>query len=327
MAMTGQSRFETNFIPPTARRILWVNETAPSLGDALMDTSARCLLQGRTIHLLTSNKNAGLFQGDDYFDQVFDDARQPKELHQECPYDLAILDSFSPRTITKKREVCADLPFVGLYGYLNGFEVHRTLFSYHRLGKLLGLDLQDIKGRRVVHHALGRVPATDSSCEPHPKPRIAVGIGGEWDFRTYKHWQRFIASVAEAVPDIQITLLGSTNGRSEASLLKSGLSRKIYLRNCVGSLSLYETCSELRRSDLYVGADGGLWHMASGCGIPTVALFADCALFDGGGQRVSRASPDQSCISLSVDSDVSQIDPCQVVDAVRRSLSICHRVG
>jgi hypothetical protein len=327
MAMTGQDLSEINFIPPTARRILWVNQTAPSLGDALMDTSARSLLQGRTVHLLTSDKNAGLFQGDDYFERVFDDARPPKELHQECPYDLAILDSFSPRTITKKREVSADLPFVGLYGYLNGFEVHRTLFSYHRLGRLLGLDLQDIKGQRVVHHALGRTPAADSSCEPHPKPRITIGIGGEWEFRTYKHWRQFITSIVEVVPDIQITLLGSANGQLEASRLESELSKKVYLRNCVGSLSLYETCSELRRSDLYVGADGGLWHMASGCGIPTVALFADCCLFDGGGQRVSRASPDQNCISLSVDSDVSQIDPCQVVGAVSRSLLLGNPLG
>lgn len=320
MALTGQGRLERNSIPASAQRILWINQTAPSLGDALMDTSARCLLKGRTVHLLTSEKNAALFRGDDYFERVFDDSQQTEVVHREYPYDLAILDSFSPRTIGRKRVVCPQLPFVGLYGYLNGFEVHRTLFSYHRLAKLLSLDLEDIKGGRLVHHALGRSPGTEYTSEPGPRPLIAIGIGGEWEFRTYKYWRRVIASLVEAVPGCQITLLGSANGRSDAKLLDSELSGTVHLRNRVGSLSLEETCSELRRSDLYVGADGGLWHMASGCGISTVALFADCALFDSDGQQVSRASPDQRCTSLTADRDVSQIEPSQIVEAIKQSL-------
>lgn len=327
MALTGQAPLERGSIPSSAQRILWINQTAPSLGDALMDTSARCLLKGRTVHLLTSDKNAALFRGDEYFEQVFHDSSKPKAIHQKQPYDLAILDSFSPRTLARKRLICPNLPFVGLYGYLNGFEVHRTLFSYHRLSKLLGLNLQDIEGRRVVHHALGKSPTNRNTGEPGPRPRIAIGIGGEWEFRTYKHWRRVITSLVEAVPGCQITLLGSGNGESEADLLESDLSGTVQLRNCVGTLSIYDTCSELRRSELYVGADGGLWHMASGSGIPTLALFADCALFDSGGRRVSRASPDQNCTSLTTDSDVSQIEPSKIVDAIKQSLGLCLSAG
>ncbi len=322
MAWTGQSCLEKKAIPVSAQRILWINQTAPSLGDALMDTSARCLLRGRTVHLLTSEKNAALFQDDDYFERVFDDTQGPEAIHREHPYDLAIVDSFSPRAISKKRLVCPHLPFVGLYGYLNGFEVHRTLFSYHRLATLLGLGLPDIEGLRLVHHALGRSPTTEKIYAPRRKPRVAIGIGGEWEFRTYKHWAKVIASLVEAVPGCQITLLGSANGRSEAELLESRFCGTGQLRNGVASLSLNETCSELRRSDLYVGADGGLWHMASGCGIPTVALFADCALFDDLGQRVSRASPDQNCVSITTESNVSKIDPTAIVGSVRRMLGV-----
>ncbi len=327
MAWTGQSSLERESIPPTAQRILWINQTAPSLGDALMDTSARSLLRGRTVHLLTAEKNAALFQGDDVFERVFDNPDGPGTVHMECPYDLAIVDSFSPRTIAKKMYVCPDLPFVGLYGYLNGFEVHRTLFSYHRIAKLLGLRSQDLLGKRVIHHSLGRSTGTERVPAQDSPIRIAIGIGGEWEFRTYKHWREVIDALIEAVPSCEVTLLGSTNGRSEALFLGSEFSWSGQLRNCVASLSLEETCSELRRSHVYVGADGGLWHMASGCGIPTVALFADCSLFDGAGKRVTRASPDQCCIPVLAERDVSQIHPHQIVLAIQQSLSLENSTG
>ena len=59
-SLFGQRRCLVEAVPPSVQRILWINLTAPSLGDSLMDLSARRLLAGREVHLLTSGKNAAL---------------------------------------------------------------------------------------------------------------------------------------------------------------------------------------------------------------------------------------------------------------------------
>ena len=47
-------------IGPEHKNILWINISAPSLGDSLMDLSGRVLLKDRTIDLYTDKKNANL---------------------------------------------------------------------------------------------------------------------------------------------------------------------------------------------------------------------------------------------------------------------------
>ncbi len=317
--LRGQRLLEQQRIPAQAQRILWINLTAPSLGDALMDTSGRSLLAGRCVHLLTSKANAALFAKDEFFEKVFEDANAAAVEHVDCPYDLVIIDSYSPRSMSKKIRVSKTLPFVGLYGYLNGFEVHRTLYSYHRLGLLLGLSLDDLIGRRRVHHRLGLPEKNDASTSPSQRI-VCIGVGGEWPFRIYRYWAQVLEQVLDSIEDVRIFLLGSDNGLVDATALTDRFSNSGRVFNLVGSLSIDESCRVLRKTDLYVGADGGLWHMASGCSIPTIALFADCALFNPDGTNTTRASPDQSCFSLSADNEVSEIDPHSVSQAVQQIL-------
>ncbi len=317
--LRGQRLLEQQRIPADAERILWVNMTAPSLGDALMDTSGRSLLAGRCVHLLTSKANAVLFADDGFFEKVFVDANAAAGEHVDHPYDLAIIDSYSPRSISKKIQVSKSLPFVGLYGYLNGFEVHRTLYSYHRLGLLLGLSLDDLIGRRRVHHRLGLPEKNDASTSPSQRI-VCIGVGGEWPFRTYRYWAEVLQQVLVSTEDVTMFLLGSNNGLADAMALTERFSNSGRVFNLVGTLSIDESCRILREADLYVGADGGLWHMASGCGIPTIALFADCALFAPDGTSTTRASPDQSCICLSANREVSEVGPHSVSQAVQQIL-------
>jgi Glycosyltransferase family 9 (heptosyltransferase) len=321
--LRGQRLLEQKRIPTDAERILWVNMTAPSLGDALMDTSGRSLLAGRCVHLLTSKANAALFADDDFFEKVFVDANAAALEHLECSYDLAIIDSYSPRSISKKIRVSKSLPFVGLYGYLNGFEVHRTLYSFHRLGLLLGLSVDHLIGRRGVHHCLGLLKKGDTSASAS-KRSVCIGVGGEWPFRIYRYWAQVLERVLDSIEDVKIFLLGSDNGLADATALTKRFLNSGRVFNLVGTLSIDESCRVLRKADLYVGADGGLWHMASGCGIPTIALFADCALFGPEGTNTTRASPDQSCISLSANREVSEIDPHSVSQAVQQILCNSH---
>lgn len=108
MVLSGQISYLARSIPPSAKRILWINQTAPSLGDALMDTAGRILLRDREVTLLTSAKNAVLFEHDQIYVNVYQDWRGCKTstLHQN--FDLVIVDSFSPRSMRLKRRVAPE---------------------------------------------------------------------------------------------------------------------------------------------------------------------------------------------------------------------------
>ena len=51
-----------------------------------------------------------------------------------------ICDAFSPRVLIQKLFIAPFTPYVGLYEFVNGFEVHRTYFSFGRMMELLDLS-------------------------------------------------------------------------------------------------------------------------------------------------------------------------------------------
>lgn len=315
-SLLGQRRRLVETVPPSVQRILWINLTAPSLGDSLMDLSARRLLAGREVHLLTSVKNAALYAGDPYISKVMTEVREARSEHARCLYDIVIVDSFSPRSLFPKARIASTCPLVGVYGFLNGFEVHRTLYAYARFGYLLQLPHEALHPRvtelRLGHDSKGET--LFSNFKKGAGATVAIGVGGEWAFRTYSGWLEVITILLNETPDLSIILLGSTNGLEDAARIERAVSSTQVL-NLVGEISLAESCSVLRVCNVYLGADGGLWHIASACGLPTVALFADCQLFNEDGEMVSRASPDQVCMSLVTQRDVNDISPAALSEA------------
>ncbi len=303
MSATGQIALCRDRIPDSAKRILWINQTAPSLGDALMDTAGRSLLQDREVTLLTSDKNIRLFEHDAVFQRVTSCWRDCKEWSKIDRYDLVILDSFSPKSLKFKFLIAPSAPLVGLFGFLNAFEVHRSIYSYRRMEKLLG-----ISPTSVVRLSHGIKPKVSSArFEP---PVIAIGVGGEWRFRTYPYWAEVLCQLLAS--GYKIVLLGSQNGVGEGLDLKRRFPAIIDL---VGKTNFSELVSILGQTTIYIGADGGLWHLASACGVPSIALHADCQLFNEEGVRVSRAPQQPICHDLHGHQDVSEIDPSVVVKA------------
>ncbi len=130
-------------IPKDTKRILWINLSAPSLGDSLMDLSGRVLLDNYEVDLLTDPKNSILYTDDGFFNNVFTEAKEIFYQNLSDSYDLFILDSFSPRVLRVMNAVSSNTPFVGMWGYLNGFEVHRTIYSFARICYLLGTEAFD----------------------------------------------------------------------------------------------------------------------------------------------------------------------------------------
>ena len=124
-----QKNLELLSILPNHQKILWINVSAPSLGDSLMDLSSRVLLAGRSVDLFSDAKNINLYLDDQYFNNVYSKASQLNN-HE---YDLVILDSYSTRSIKIKAKVAPNTVFVGMFGYFNGPEVNRILYLYHQM--------------------------------------------------------------------------------------------------------------------------------------------------------------------------------------------------
>ena len=297
---------ELNRIADDHSRILWINLSAPSIGDSLMDLSARVLLDGREVVLLTHPKNKSLFENDDCYSSVFSDYRELIAKYGKSYFDLVICDSYSPRVLSKKLTVAPFVPFVGLYGYLNGFEVHRTYFAFARMRELLALNKIDepIRPTLALHGKLEKQT---------PEVDVCISVGGEWSFRTYDQWYEVVSWLIEK--GYSVSLVGSENGVCDAARISENHPS---VRSTVGCLSLKEVCIEVAKAKVFIGADGGLWHIACAIPVPTVVLFADCQIFDEEGNRVTRETKDMVCETLYDDFKVANISNSLVIEAFER---------
>ena len=134
IVLKGQKNLEVFKISPNHKNILWINISAPSLGDSLMDLSSRVMLKGRNVDLFTDQKNSHIYTDDHIFKNIYtkiEEINKPK-------YDLVIVDSYSSRSIDVKSKITSTTLFVGMFGYYNGPEVNRVLFSFHQMNHLLG---------------------------------------------------------------------------------------------------------------------------------------------------------------------------------------------
>ena len=141
-----QNKLEILNILPSHIRILWINLSAPSLGDSLMDLSSRIMLNGRKVDLFTDLKNADLFENDFIFSKIYTDTKQVNN----NKYDLIIIDSYSTRSIRIKAEIANNTNFVGMFGYYNGPEVNRVLFSFHQMNNLLGYEKNEDEINKIA---------------------------------------------------------------------------------------------------------------------------------------------------------------------------------
>ena len=190
IVLKSQKNLEIFSILPCHHKILWINLSASSLGDSLMDLSSRVMLSDKNVDLFTNKKNKHIYQSDEIFNNIFS---QINEM-QNIKYNLVILDSYSTRSIKVKSLIAPKSPYVGMFGYFNGPEVNRVLFSFHRLNQLLGYintnDEINAKARTLIS-----ISNSDKSIiqqKKLPRSYIAIVIGGEWEHRTYKKWEEVI---------------------------------------------------------------------------------------------------------------------------------------
>jgi heptosyltransferase-2 len=271
LLIRGQKSLEVDNILLEHQRILWINISAPSLGDSLMDLSSRILLKNRKIDLFTSKKNENLYKNDRIFNSIFTN----KEDIDRITYDLVIIDSFSSRSINIKCQIAPKVHYVGMFGYFNGPEVNRVLFSFHRMNQLLGYIKSEIELSNIARCSISISKSDEKFVNNLKLPinYIAIAIGGEWKYRNYEHWKQIIQELYKIDNNLTILLLGSKN--AEVSITKILDSHS--LTNVINGINKYtfnQTTEIIKRAKVLLCSDGGLMHAANAVNTPIIAIFA-----------------------------------------------------
>ena len=269
--LKGQNSLEIYNILPNHKKILWINISAPSLGDSLMDLSSRMMLVGKKVDLFTDKKISDLYKDDFLFLKVFNDIRQVGE----CRYDLVILDSYSTRSIEIKVKIAHLTPFVGMFGYYNGPEVNRVLFSFHQMNNLLGYIKNENELNKIARISMSISSADQKLIQKTKLPSsfIAIVIGGEWNYRTYNKWDCVIEKLISKDNNINIILIGSDNAKDSAKVIFDKFSDYNVI-NCVAKFTFNQTSQIIKQAQILLCCDGGLMHSANAVNTPIVALFA-----------------------------------------------------
>ena len=266
MIAKKETRNERKKILSSHKNILWINKSAPSLGDSLMDLSSRILLSSKNIDLLTDKKNVFIFDNDLIFKNVFCETKYLKDR----VYDLIILDSYSTRTIDLKNQLFPDTNFVSIYGFFNGPEVNRVLFSFHRLNNLLEQKKPVLEIEKMARPSMSISKVESIKL---PSKYITIAVGGEWRYRTYQYWLEVISIILKKYKRINIVLVGSKNGLIYTQPIMSKFPEGQVI-DCVGKYSFKETAKIISKSKIFMGCDGGLMHVANCFQRVLVPLFA-----------------------------------------------------
>ena len=266
-----QKSLEIENILPEHKYILWINISAPSLGDSLMDLSSRTMLIGRKVDLFTDKRNSELYKDDFFFSKVFTEIKQINE----CRYDLVILDSYSTRCINIKAKIANLVPFAGMFGYYNGSEVHRVLFSFHQMNNLLGYVKSENEINKIARASIS-ISSSDQKLIQKtrlPSSFIAIAIGGEWNYRTYNKWDCVIEKLIGIDNHINIVLIGSDNAKDSATIIFDKFSKRNVI-NCVAKFTFKQTAEIINQAKMLFCCDGGLMHPANALKTPIIGLFA-----------------------------------------------------
>jgi len=269
--LKGQNSLEIYNILPDHKKILWINISAPSLGDSLMDLSSRTMLVGRKVDLFTDKKNSDLYKDDFVFSEVFTDIKQVDEYR----YDLVVLDSYSTRSIDTKVKIARLTPFVGMFGYYNGPEVNRVLFSFHQMNNLLGYVKNENELNKIAKTSISISSADQKLIQKIELPSsfIAIVIGGEWKHRTYNKWDCVIEKLINKENNLNIILIGSNNAKDSAKAIFDKFSNHNVI-NYVAQFTFKQTAEIINQAKILFCCDGGLMHSANAVKTPIISLFA-----------------------------------------------------
>ena len=313
LRLSGQTRWLTAELDPGWRRLLWIHEGMPQIGDALMDLAPRSLLVERGIHvdLFAAPHIAALFEHDAWFTRSLS---QPCEVGAQ-DYDAAIVMSHDRKSLAIKRARLPALPWVSIQGFYGGPDFHRGRFSAQRIADLLRITLSPdalawhARQKLCLKHDTGTAPDA-----PRVDNAIAFAMGGVHAERTYHRWPELVKALA-ARGIRRFILVGARNGRESADRLIACAGADVEVLDRVGRTSLSEAQRLFDGSAAVVCPDGGLMHLALTTSAPVVAMFSSAIQPD---WRLP--APFVGAALQSPTTEVDGISPEVVADAVQALL-------
>ncbi len=318
----GQKRIELGSLP-AGKRLLWIYTGKRNFGDATMDMSGRALLKGRgfEVDLFTLPNLHKLFEEDDIFQNVYSDLQQLRGR----AYDAIVMSEFNLPSIKLKVQRFRHLPYICLFQYFYGPDRNQTTFSYAAVNHAFSLGYPAASIVAMSKPYLATNAQTRESVRAFlPESRfLALAVGGLDANRTYGRWRELLQLIDQSDDPTMpkhIVLLGSDNGLAMAgNLLKSAFGTlKIY--SCVGRLTLLQSRQMVANASLFVGADGGLMHVAHSTPTPSVSLFSDRE------PPYLRLTPQCKSIGIQSTGDVDEIAPAAIMSAIRTQLSNAHEM-
>jgi ADP-heptose:LPS heptosyltransferase len=141
---------------------------------------------------------------------------------------------------------------------------------------------------------------TSKKNEALPYPFIAIQISAGNNKQTYKNWPvnywiRFLKMLLEQYSEKNIVLLGDRNEVEIATTIKDKLGLRI--NSLAGKTSITEAMNVLNQSELFIGLDGGLMHLAVALGKPTFSIWGPSSVTLYGYEKFSSV---HKCVSLNL---------------------------
>ena len=273
-----------------------------------MDLSARHRVpQGVAIDLHIQAPLAGLFEPDDRFGQVLS-ATAAKLQH----YDFVLLQDLHAASLRIKTALAPQTPFATVMGLMQGEMYNRIEFAHHRLGQLF-----DAPPAPVTHPALNRIRQGLGPASASHRAHVSVALGARDQRRHYPHWHLVLAQIVKrwplSSPSPAFTLLGSGNAVDDvAAIGRAGLLDLCDVQ--VGKTSLTQAADLIASSRGFMGADGGLMHLAAALGRPGVGLFGPVP-------PVFRLLPGSRMKALHASSGMDTLAPGAVAQAMLDTLA------
>lgn len=298
---SGQFNHLVTRIPADTKHILWVYLGTPQIGDSIMDLSGRVLFKGANfkVDLFAGGFIADTYRGDPFFSATYSD---PGAINF-AKYDFVILQYLSWKCLKFKIKHLPKTPFLSILGHYYGTEFNRLEYSYSAINHFYASSsaASPIKNASCFNLRYDHSPVQRS---PN---KVAIGVGGVVDYRTYAHWSEFISLLGANDPSLEIFLVGTVNGIGIAEKTIKEFNGTAKITSLVGQQSTPEVFALLKTVSLLICADGGLLHLGKAAGAPILALFA------GPIHPLMRFAPDDAATAIHAPDQVSEISPDQLL--------------
>lgn len=317
LALGGQHKLEREAFTCDGR-FLWIYSGKDSLGDSVMELSGRQLIASDTsIDLLIHPKLFESWRQESSFKRVYHRAEEVPA----ADYSGVILQEFNYSSIRLKRRFFKKLPFVCLFGYFNGPPRNQTLFSYAAVNEKFGLGLTDAE---ILEQARPWMEFNSPDVQVFSNPPreepidVTICVGGVDSRRTYDRWLNVLRILDSLLTTkSRVCLVGSNNGSAQAEEIMAFRQQlgRLEIVNFVGKASLAKSHALIGSSKLFVGADGGLTHVARSTHAKLLVIFG------GNGERPEHFFTPSSWPRLLLShGPVSNVDPKIIASEI---LALC----